>query len=107
MSFKLAFQNLPHSDAIREECERLHQALREEFPEISKVEVNLKQEGVQFHATVHVTGKDMDLASHSDTTDLHDTVVEAFDRAKRQLRKHHDKQIFARRRDAQKDRHSS
>ncbi len=98
MSFRIHFHDIPHSDAIRDECEQLATALREEFPEASKCEVTVTHAGEKHELHLHVTGKDIDVAAHAQARELRETVSEAFDRARRQLRKHHDKQIFARRR---------
>jgi ribosome-associated translation inhibitor RaiA len=98
MSFRIQFHDVPHSDAIRQECEDLASALLEEFPETSKCEVTVSHAGDEKELHLHVTGKDVDLAARAQARELRETVTEAFDRVRRQLRKHHDKQIFSRRR---------
>ena len=107
LSIHLDFRNLPHNDAVRIECEGLENSLREEFPETSKLTVTLKLENEVHEAHVHVTGKDIDFSSAAKNKALHEAVVEAFERVRRQLRKHHDKLIFSRRRNAQKVRYES
>jgi ribosomal subunit interface protein len=98
MSFRIHFQDVPHSDAIRDECEQLASGLREEFPETSKCEVTVTHTGDDKELHLHVTGKDIDIAARAQARDMHETMTEAFDRVRKQLRKHHDKQIFSRRR---------
>lgn len=98
MSFRIHFQDVPHSDKVRDECEQLAAALREEFPETSKCEVTITHSGEEKELHLHVTGKDVDLAARAQARDVHETVVEAFDRVRRQLRKRHDKKIFSGRR---------
>ncbi len=98
MSFRIHFHDVPHSDSIRDECEQLAGALREEFPETSKCEVTVTHAGEQHELHLHVTGKDIDLVARAQARELRETVGEAFERVRRQLRKHHDKQIFSRRR---------
>ncbi len=105
MSFRIHFQDVPHSDSIREECEATAGALRAEFPETSKVEVTLTHTGEDHSTHVHVTGKDLDLASRAESRELREALNEAFERVRKQLRKHHDKVIFGRRREAQKASH--
>lgn len=103
MSFRIHFHDVPHSDAVRDECEQLATALREEFPETSKCEVTVTHVGDEKELHLHVTGKDIDLASRAQAREVRETVIEAFDRVRRQLRKHHDKQIFSRRRPKKRD----
>ena len=97
MSFSIHFKDLPHSDRIRGECEQLAGELQEEFPFTSKVAVTVSQNGADHETHVHLTGKDVDLASSSRGRQLRDTVSEAFDRMRKQLRKHHDKVVGRRR----------
>ena len=103
MSFRIHFQDLRSSEAIREECQRLSNDLRESFPEASKFEVRLSINGELHETHVHVTGKDLAVASSAADRELRDSVTEAFQRVQKQLRKRHDKQIFTRRRGAARD----
>jgi len=98
MSFRIHFQDVPHSDAIRDECEQLASSLRDEFPETSKCEVTVTHAGDEKELHLHITGKDIDIAARAQARDLRETMTEAFERVRKQLRKHHDKQIFSRRR---------
>jgi ribosome-associated translation inhibitor RaiA len=76
--------------------------LRDEFPETSKFEVTLRHNGDTHETHVHVTGKDLEVASSGHALTLEASVTEALEKTRRQLRKHRDKLIFGRRRDAQK-----
>ena len=68
------------------------------------MEVNLHHDRDEYEAHVHVTGKDIDLASSAKTREsLVVAAREAFHRAHAQLRKHHDKAVFKHRRDGHKD----
>ncbi len=102
MSFRIHFQDVPHSDRVRSECQELTTGLLQEFPESSKYEVTISQSGSDYQTHLHVTGKDLSVNSKAKSKELRDTVVEAFEKAQRQLRKHHDKVIFSRRREGQK-----
>jgi ribosome-associated translation inhibitor RaiA len=104
MPFKMNFRDTPHSEVIHDECEALAQSLRGEFPETSRVEVTLGHDRGEHEAHVHVTGKDIDLASSAKSRESPVAAArEAFHRAHAQLRKHHDKAIFKQRRDGHKD----
>ena len=95
--------DVPHSKANKEEFEKLAGELQEEFPEISRLEVSLNHQRDDFETHIHITGKDLELASKGNSElGIKESLADAFDRARRQLRKHHDKVIFQRRRDSQK-----
>ncbi len=99
MNFRIHFHGVPHSDDIRQGCERLADSLKEEFPEASKFEVSLNHTGEEHETHMHVTGKDLEIASSANERELRDSIAEAFERVRRQLRKHRDK-IYERRRGA-------
>ncbi len=100
MSFRIHFHDdVPHSHRIREECERHSDELQKEFPEMYKCEVAISHSGDEHETHVHVRGKDVDVASHAKNREMQNSVIEAFDKTRKQLRKHHDKVIFAKRRE--------
>ena len=98
MSLQIHFHDVPHSDTVRSACARLAEGLSQEFPETSKYEVTLSHSKGDHEAHVHVTGKDLDVAAAAQKRDLAEAMTEGFERVRRQLRKHHDKQISSRRR---------
>jgi ribosomal subunit interface protein len=98
MSLRLNFHQIPPSDTLRTECEDRVRALQEEFPETTRFEVTVAHNGTEHEAHVHLTGKDVEFAAHARGQDVRASLEEALEKARRQLRKHHDKQIFARRR---------
>ena len=100
MTVRIHFRDLPHSDVIKKGCERLANSLKEEFPETSKFEVSMNHNGEQHETHVYVTGKDLEVASSANDHELQGSIAEAFERVRRQLRKHHDKLIHTRRRGA-------
>lgn len=102
MSFRIHFQDLPPSAALRDECERWVSELESEFPETSKFEVTLTHAGAEHETHVHITGRDLELASSAKGRGQREAIEEAFERLRRQLRKRRDKQILGRRREAQK-----
>jgi ribosome-associated translation inhibitor RaiA len=102
VSVRVHFQDVPHSERIRRECEDSINGMREEFPETSKFEITLRQTGDTHETHVHVTGKDLEIAASAQALTLPESVAEALEKTRRQLRKHHDKLIFGRRRNAHK-----
>lgn len=100
MSFRIHFHDVQQSDGVRDDCEKLARELDSEFPETQKFEVTIKRTGEQHATTVHVTGKELDLAASARSHVLDETILEAFEKVRRQLRKRHDKVIFGRRREA-------
>jgi len=98
LSFRIHFQDLEPSTFLQRKCESLSRGLREEFPETTRFEVTLGQDGELRSTQVHVLGKDVDLVSTATCKNARESVNDAFERARRQLRKHHDKQIFKLRR---------
>jgi ribosome-associated translation inhibitor RaiA len=99
LSFKIHFHDVPHSVYLAQKCQELSRALSEEFPEALRFDVTQSQLGVDQTTTVHVTGRDLDFASTSKAAHARESVNEAFTKLRRQLRKHHDKAIFNRRRE--------
>jgi ribosome-associated translation inhibitor RaiA len=100
MSFRIHFKGLSHEDDVKSECERHADELRGEFPETSKVEVTVTLDGNDHDTHVRVTGKDTEIAASASDRELRTSIVDAFEKARRQLRKQHDKAIFTRRRGA-------
>ena len=102
MSFRLHFQNTDHEEWVREEAERLTGERQEEFPATAKFEVTVSQNGEAYSTHLHVTGRHISINSTAESRELRETLGEAFEKAHRQLRKHHDKSIFGKRREGQK-----
>jgi ribosome-associated translation inhibitor RaiA len=99
MSFQIRFHgDVPHSRNFAAECERICNQLSAEFPEAHSFEVSLHREREAFAARVHVSGKRVSLASQASHRSPGEAAHDALAKAERQLRRHHDKQIFERRR---------
>lgn len=90
-------------DLVREAIEKRCNLLAEEFHEITRVEVSLEIDGAGVTAHAHVTGKNVDAGTHASAAEPGPAADLALDKVERQLRKVHDKRIFAQRREAQKD----
>jgi ribosomal subunit interface protein len=96
------FKDLSKDEAVREAVEKRCQHLAEEFGEIVRIEVTLAADGVGFTAHGHVTGKQIDVATHAAATQMLPAAERLLVKVERQLRRVHDKRIFVRRRQARK-----
>jgi len=101
-SVVIHFKDVRQDEPLRESIQQKGQHLGEEFHEVTKIEISLEPNGVGFLAHGHVTGKGTDIATHVEASELVPAVDAVFDKIERQLRKHHDKRIFAQRREAQR-----
>ena len=100
----LQLKQASSDDALREHIERRIDQLSAEFPEVTRFEITLSEDGAGFTAHGHVTGKNTEVAPHSTLApEARPAVDSLLDRIERQLRRVHDKRIFAQRRDAQRD----
>ncbi len=102
MNLHLHADDLENPDAIRDACSERAAELRDEFPETTRLEVTLQRVGVKYEVHVRVNGKDLEVAARGRAADALGSVTEAFDKTRRQLRKHHDKMVFGPRRGPQR-----
>lgn len=96
------FKDLSSDESVREAVEARCQHIAAEFPEIVRIEVTLAADGVGFTAHGHVTGSHIDVATHAAATKLLPAAEQLCVKLERQLRRVHDKRIFAKRREAQR-----
>ena len=101
-SVVIHFREVEQDEPLRESIEKKAEGLGNEFPEVSKIEISIAPNGVGFIANGHVTGKGTDIATHAKASEFAPAVDSVFDKVERQLRKIHDKRIFAQRREAQR-----
>jgi len=101
-SVVIHFREVEQDEPLREFIEKKGEHLGNEFHEVSKIEISLAPNGAGFIANGHVTGKGIDIATHAEASELSPAVDSVFDKVGRQLRKIHDKRIFAKRREAQR-----
>lgn len=90
-------------DRVREAIERRCGQLAEEFREATRFEITLSEDGAGYLVQGHATGKNTDVATHANASEPGPAADQVLDKIERQLRKLHDKRIFAQRRDAQRD----
>ena len=60
-------------------------------------------DSIDISAHAHASGKRLDLAAHAVTQDVRKAGEIALEKLQRELRREHDKRIFARRREARRD----
>ena len=102
MPNRIHFHDVPHSKKIKDEFETLAGSLRDDFPWILKIEVSLSHAQEEIESHVHITAKDFELAASATGREMSECLADAVDKARKQLRKHHDKVVFSHRRDAQR-----
>jgi ribosome-associated translation inhibitor RaiA len=95
--------DLEVEDELRDGVERRCHALSDEFHELTRVEVTLSPNGGGCAASGHVTGKNTALAARSQAAEPGPAADAVLDQLRQQLRRAHDKRIFAKRRAAQKN----
>jgi ribosomal subunit interface protein len=99
----VSFKDIAHDDPTQAAIQRRCEALAAEFQEVTRFEITLLQDGVGFAGHGHVTGKGEDVGAQAHAKELLPAAEGLLDKLERQLRKHHDKRIFAQRREAQRD----
>jgi len=99
----IAFKDLEHDERVREAVHRRCEQLREEFHEVTRFEITFDAGRVGVAAHGHVHGKGEDLGAQAQASEILPAAEALLDKLERQLRKHHDKRIFAQRREAQRD----
>ncbi|MGH0034878.1 MAG: HPF/RaiA family ribosome-associated protein [Myxococcota bacterium] len=98
----IRFKDVEHDESAREQLEKRCSGLSQEFPETNRFELNLSTGPNEIHAQAHVTGKDIDAAAHAFAPDPRLAGERALEKLERELRRIHDKRIFAHRREARK-----
>jgi ribosomal subunit interface protein len=102
-SVVISFKDIEAVERVRVEMEKRCAALAEEFPETTRFEIILSADGVGHTAHGHVTGNHTDVAGQGDAPVLAQAADKLMDNLERQLRKNHEKKIFSRRREAQRE----
>ena len=98
------FKGVEHDRELHELLEKRCQVLAEEFHETDCYEISLSNEANQISAHAKVTGKNTSVAAHADAPEERQAAEAALDRLERELRREHDKRIFAPRREARRER---
>jgi ribosome-associated translation inhibitor RaiA len=96
------FKDFATNDEIKGILEARCRHLAQEFPETSHYELTLSLDADDVSAHAHVTGRRTQVAAHAKSDDLRQAGERALDKLERELRREHDKRIFAPRREAQR-----
>jgi ribosomal subunit interface protein len=102
-SVVLHFRDVEIDETVRESIQRRCDHLADEFHEVNRFELTISENGPGFIVHGHATGKNTDVATHADAEAARVASDQVLDKIERQLRKVHDKRIFSRRREAQRD----
>jgi ribosome-associated translation inhibitor RaiA len=94
------FKDMSVIDSVRELVEGRCTELADEFPELTHVQVTLTPDGSGHHASIHVTGKRTEVASHAQAPEAGHAADRVLDQVRHQLRRSHDKHIYRQRRRA-------
>lgn len=96
------FKDVEIDEMVREGVEKRCEQLADEFREATRFEVTIEENGVGYAVHGHATGKHTDVATHVQADTARTASDQVLEKIERQLRKVHDKRIFAQRREAQK-----
>ncbi len=102
-SVVLHFRDLDIDETVRDAVHRRCDHLADEFHEVSRFEVTIAGDGVGYSAHGHATGKNTDIATHANAEAPRAASDQVLDKIERQLRRVHEKRIFARRREARRE----
>ena len=97
----IAFKDMETDESLRESVDSRCREYAAEFPEIARLEITIAPDGAGHNAHGHVTGSNIEVATHAEAKEPGHAVDRLLDKLVRQLRKQHDKRIFAHRREAQ------
>ena len=97
------FREIPNSERVRRSIEARCENLASEFQEVKRFEITFEPLGAEIAAAGHATGKNTNVATQATGKNLRAAADQVIEKIERQLRKNHDKRIFAQRREAQRN----
>ena len=97
------FKDVPNSEKVRDAMELRCANLASEFDEVTRFEISFSPSGTDVEAHGHATGKHTNVATQASGKNLRAAGDQVLEKIERQLRKNHDKRIFAQRREAQRN----
>ena len=103
-SVVLHFRDVEVDEMVRESVYRRCDHLADEFHEVNRFELTIAENGAGFSVHGHATGKHTDVATHAEAEAARAASDQVLDKIERQLRRVHEKRIFARRREARRER---
>lgn len=98
----IRFNHMAKDDDVQTHLRARCDDLANEFPETAHYEVSLTPDAREIRADGHVSGRDTHVAAHASAPDLRQAGERVLNKLRHELRRHHDKHIFSRRREAQK-----
>lgn len=101
-SVVIHFNHMSTDDEVRTHLQERCGHLASEFPETAHYELSLSPDDREIRADAHVSGRGTHVAAHATHGDLRQAGDLVLNKLERELRRHHDKKIFSRRREAQK-----
>jgi ribosome-associated translation inhibitor RaiA len=99
----ISFKDLEVDEELRETLDKRCSTLAEEFPEADRFEITLSPDGAGHGTHARVSGRNVQIDTHASAIEMGLSAERAIEKVARQLRREHDKRIFARRREAQKE----
>jgi ribosomal subunit interface protein len=97
------FKEVPNSERVLQSIQARCERLASEFDEVSRFEITFTPLGTEVTANGHATGKNTNVATQASGKNLRAAADQVIEKIERQLRKLHDKRIFAQRREAQRN----
>jgi len=97
------FREIPNSEKVRRSIEARCENLASEFEEVKRFEITFTPLGAEVAAKGQATGKNTNVATQASGKNVRAAADQVIERIERQLRKIHDKRIFAQRREAQRN----
>ena len=96
------FRDMAVDEDLREALEGGCRRIAEEFPEVSRMETTISEDGASYAVNGHVTTKGHEVSAHAQASEPGPAADRWLDKIERQLRTLHDKRIFTQRREAQR-----
>jgi len=97
------FKDVRNSNKVRQAIEERCAHFASEFQEVTRFEITLSPLGAEIEAHGHATGKHTNIATQAAGKNLRAAADQVLEKIEKQLRKSHDKRIFAQRREAQRN----
>jgi ribosome-associated translation inhibitor RaiA len=98
----ISFKDLDADEEIRESLEKRCHALAEEFPETLRYEITVSPDGAGHVTHARVSGGSVHIDTRASAIEMGLAADRALEKVEHQLRRIHDKRVFARRRAAKK-----
>ena len=98
----ISFKDLETDEELRSGIEKRCNALAAEFPETLRYELTVSPYGAGHVTHARVSGGNVHIDTHASAIEMGLAADKALEKVEHQLRRIHDKRVFARRREAKK-----